>query len=173
MPVLFALIGAQFERKALVQVSRWWLVGPACLVALIPLLGSLLPASLAGGRFSLSGIHIVRTEWFYILLPVAAMLIARRSWAGPILVLCVVVAGLYLKIETFPALDKQVSPRGLWREIRDKSDSICDAGTNREWLYGLEFYRGAPFPVCASGRRFEFEIRSSGRARPVVLPFAQ
>jgi hypothetical protein len=139
-------------------------------VALIPFLVSLLPASLAGGRFSFAGIHVTRTEWFYILLPIAAISLARRSWAGPILVLCVVAAGIYLKLETFPAMDELVSPRGLWREIQGEADSICDAGTNREWLYGLEFYHGARLPACDGGRSFEFEIRSSGHARPVVLP---
>ncbi len=173
LPPLFALLGAQFEKKPVVQLSRWWLAPSACLIALIPLLVSVLPSSLSGGRFSLPAIHVTRTEWFYILLPLAALVLARRSWASPILVLCVVLAGIYLKLQSFPVMDNTVSPRRLWRDIRDKSDSLCDAGTNREWLYGLEFYRGAAIPACTSGRGFAFQISSSGHTRPVLVPFTQ
>ncbi len=169
IPPLFALLGAQFEQKPLVQVSKWWLLPSACLIALIPLAAALLPASLAAGRVSMVAIHIGRTAWFYILLPLAALVLARRSWAGTVLVLCVVLSGIYLKLQAFPAMDKLASARSLWREVRDKSDSLCDAGTNREWLYGLEFYRGSAIPVCAPGQHFEYEIRSEGHQRPVVI----
>ena len=169
-PPLFILVGAQFEKKSLVQISRWWLLPSACLIALIPLAVSVLPASLSNGRISLSAFHIVRTEWFYILLPIVALILSRRQWTGAILVLCVVLAGLYLKLESFPVMDKLVSPRGLWRDIASKSESLCDAGTNREWLYGLNFYRGKAIPVCGSGQQFEYQLRSQGRARPVVVP---
>jgi len=170
VPALFTLLAAQFEGTIPVQISRWWLVPSACLIALIPLLVSLLPISLSTGRLSFAGIHVGRTEWFYILLPVIAVFLTRRSWAGAVLVLCVVAAGTYLKLESFPIMDQQVSPRGLWRDIRTKSASLCDAGTNREWLYGLEFYRGAAISYCDPSRASQFEIRSSGHARPVVSP---
>jgi 4-amino-4-deoxy-L-arabinose transferase-like glycosyltransferase len=169
LPALFALLGAEFERMPLLQVSRWWLVPSACLIGIIPVLVSVLPASLANGRVSMAAIHIGRTEWFYILLPLAAVVLARRSWAGTVLVLCVVLAGIYLKLEIFRTLDEKVSARGLWREINAKSDLLCDAGTNREWLYGIEFYRGAAIPFCGDGRGFKYEIRSEGRSRPIVL----
>jgi 4-amino-4-deoxy-L-arabinose transferase-like glycosyltransferase len=173
LPALFALVGAQFETKPVAQISRGWLVCSACLIALIPLLASVLPSSLARGRISLASIHVGRTEWFYILLPIAAVLVARRSWAGTILVLCVIVAGIYLKLQSFPILDQMASPRGLWREVGDKSHSLCDAGTNREWLYGFEFYHGAALPVCAPGQHFQYQIHSSGHGRPVIVPFSQ
>ncbi len=173
LPPAFVLLAAQFENKPLVQVSRWWLLPSACLIALVPLLVSVLPASLANGRFSASALHVSRTEWFYILLPIFAIALARRSWAGPILVLSVVLAGIYLKIETFPAVDHLASPRSLWYEIRGKSEGLCDGGTNREWLYGLEFYRGAEIVPCAPKQNFHYLIHSSGHARPVIEPFTQ
>jgi 4-amino-4-deoxy-L-arabinose transferase-like glycosyltransferase len=171
-PPAFALLGAHFETKPIAQVSRWWLFSSACLIALIPLLVSVLPASLAGGRISAAEFHIPRTEWFYILLPIAALVLARRSWAGSVLVLCLVAGTIYLKVRSFPLVDEMASPRGLWREIRDKSNSLCDAGTNREWLYGLEFYRGSTIEPCAPGQHFAYQIRSTGHARPAVVPFA-
>ena len=170
LPPLFILLGAQFETKRLVELSRWWLVPSACLIALVPFMACLLPASLSAGRLSLAPVQIGRTEWFYILLPLAAVLLSRRRWAGLILVLCVVLAGLYLKLQSFPVMDQLVSARGMWREIRDKSNSMCDAGTNREWLYGLNFYRGAALPGCDPPSRFKFEIHSANHSRPIVTP---
>jgi hypothetical protein len=132
-----------------------------------------LPDSLAKGRFSITAIHLGRTECFYVLLPIAAVVLARRSWAGATLVLCVVAAGIFLKLHSFPVLDRMVSPRGLWRDVREKSDRLCDAGTNREWLYGLEFYRGSMIPVCVPGQHFRYEVHSSGHDRPTVSPYSQ
>lgn len=171
-PAAFALLGAHFETKPIAQVSRWWLFPSACLIALIPLLVSVLPVSLARGRISVAAFHIPRAEWFYILLPIAALALARRSWAGTVLVLCLVAGTIYLKVQCFPVLDEMASPRGLWREIRNQSNSLCDAGTNREWLYGLEFYRGSSIEDCTSAQHFAYQIRSTGHARPVVVPFA-
>lgn len=173
MPASFALLGSQFEQKPIVQLSKWWLLPSACLVALIPLLVLILPTSLANGRISMSAVHIARTEWFYIVLPIAAIVLARRSWAGTVLVLCFVLAGIYLKLRALPVIDEQVSPRGLWREIHDKSELLCDAGTNREWLYGLEFYRASAIPVCGAGQHFGYEIHSEGHKRPVVVKIGQ
>ena len=169
-PAAFALLGAQFETKPIVQVSRWWLLPCACLIAIIPLLVSVLPDSLAGGRINAVEFQISPTEGFYILLPVVALILARRSWAGVVLVLCLVAGGIYLKVRSFPVLDQLASPRGLWREVRNNSMSLCDAGTNREWIYGLEFYLGSPLPACTPGQHFAYEIRSTGRDKPVVTP---
>lgn len=173
MPAAFALLGSQFQTRPLAQVSRWWLAAPACLIALIPLLVAVLPKSIATGRFSVQAVHLSRTESFYVLLPVAALIVARRSWAGTILVLCVVSAGLYLKVRSFPVLDEIASPRGLWRSIRAESGSLCDAGTNREWLYGLNFYRGSAVPICMPGQRFAYVMRSDGHGPPVVTRTVQ
>jgi 4-amino-4-deoxy-L-arabinose transferase-like glycosyltransferase len=170
-PAAFALLGARFETKPVVQVSRWWLFPSACLIACIPVLVSILPRSLAAGRISLHAVHVTRTEWFYILLPLAALILARRSWVGLVLVLCVVAGGIYLKVRSFPVLDQLASPRGLWREIHDNSRSLCDAGTNREWLYGLDFYHGGTLPACTPGQHFTYEIRSYGHDRPFVKPY--
>jgi len=168
LPALFALLGAGFEKRPFTQLTRWWLVPSACLIAVIPLIASVLPPSLAEGKVSMAQIQVARPEWFYILLPLAVVALARRSWAGAILVLCFVLAGIYLKLQTLPVLDETVSARGLWREIREKSPALCDGGTNREWLYGIEFYRGTSIPYCGDGSGFAYKLQSQGRARPVV-----
>lgn len=173
LPSAFAVLGSQLENRRLVEIPRWWLLPSACLIALVPLLVSVVPGSLARGKFSFAAIHLNRTEAFYVLLPIAALVLARRSWAGLMMVLCLATAGLYLKVESYPVLDRLASPRQLWNEIESKSSGLCDTGTNREWLYGLEFYRGSEVPPCAPKQGFRYEIHSSDHQRPVVGPFAQ
>jgi hypothetical protein len=46
-------------------------------------------------------------------------------------------------------------------------------GTNREWLYGLEFYRGSEVPYCVPKQGFHYEIHTTDHQRPVVGPFTQ
>jgi len=170
IPGLFALIGAEFEVKRLNQVSRLWLIPCALLIALIPLFAPVLPATLSLGRMSSVAFQgVSRTEIFYIAVPVAAVLLARRSWIGPLLVLCVVSGGIYLKYLDYPALDEQVSARGLWREIKGISGEVCDGGASRDVIYGLNFYRGAPFPTCDKGK-FRFVLRSRGHAKAILEP---
>lgn len=168
LPCLFALIGAQFETKPIARFSRGWLLACAVLAACIPLLAKVLPASLVQGRFSLAGIGAVsRTEAFYIAVPIAAVLLAKRSWAAPVLVLCVIAGGFYLKIVSYPILDQQVSARGLWHQMRSQSARLCDGGLNRDWAYGLAFYREAPLPPCKPGAS-ALILRSEGHGQPVI-----
>ncbi len=170
LPSLFAVVGARFENRSFPEIKRGWLLACAILVALIPLIAEILPASLAAGRFSTAGLIANRTTLFYVALPVIAVLLARRSWVGPVLALSAVAAAMYLKAVTYPVLDREVSARGLWKQVRGISDELCDAGTNRNWIYGLNFYHGAEIPVCGRGRGYRFEIRSYGHSRPFITP---
>ncbi len=171
LPSLFALIGAEFETRRVIELSRWWLIPCALLIATIPIIARVLPDSLSTGRFSLMAFNgVTRAEFFYIAIPILVVILARRSWTGVLLVLCVVAGGIFMKAVAYPVLDEQVSARGMWRKIKAVSDRVCDGGTNRSWLFGLEFYRGAAFPVCGNGN-FDFALRSpDGMARPVLQP---
>ena len=168
LPALFALIGARFESMRVVELSRWWLASCAVLTAVIPLLASIIPRALEGqhGFLHLVG-HISRTEAFYIAVPIAVVILARRSWAPTVLVLCVVGSGIYLKHATYPILDSTVSVRGLWRSLGPDRDKICDAGLHRNWQYGLAYYSGAPIPIC-TGRPGEIALRQQGNRPPTV-----
>jgi hypothetical protein len=106
-----------------------------------------------------------RTEAFYLAVPLALALLTRRSWAGLLLILCVIPEGLYLKAASFPAIDANVSARSLWRKITPIADEICDGGTNRDWIYGLSYYRGATFPPCHEGN-FPYALRTRRRGVP-------
>lgn len=168
-PSLFALIASQFESKCIIQFSRGWLVACAVLAACIPLIAKILPFSLEQGRLSFQAFgSISLTAFFYIFAPIVAVLIAKRSWAAPVLVLCIVAGGFYLKIVSYPVLDREVSARGFWRTIRSSSDRLCDGGVNRDWVYGISYYRGALLPACKGGQA-ELRLRTEGHGRPVIL----
>lgn len=168
VPSLFALLGARFEFRRVLDLSRWWLVACALLIATIPLLASILPESLSTGRFSAAALkHVGRAEWFYIAAPIIVVFVARRSWAGLLLVLCVVSGAIYIKDRAEPVLDRRVSARVLWSRIRPLSDVICDNFADRDWIYGLSFYRGALIPPCTSGK-FAYALEPNGRRPPVL-----
>ncbi len=171
IPSLFLLVGAHLETRSLVQHSRWWLLPCAVLIAGIPLLSSLVPQSLASGRLGSMRMalrSISRPEWFYIFVPLIVLILARRSWAGVLLVLCVVSGGMYVKEVADPVLDRDVSARSLWRELEPFSGRVCVGWVNRDWMYGLAFYRGALYPPCNSGT-FDYTIESHGHERPYLV----
>ncbi|HEY7307675.1 MAG TPA: glycosyltransferase family 39 protein [Bryobacteraceae bacterium] len=168
LPSLFAMFGSQLESKRVTEFSRLWLIPCALLAACIPLLAKLLPFSLAQGRFSIPTLTTVSlTGLFYISTPIAAVVLAKRSWAAPLLVLCIVAGGFYLKITSEPILDREVSARSLWRDVKSESARLCDAGVNRDWLYGISFYRGALLPPCTADNA-DLMLRSERHGRPVL-----
>jgi 4-amino-4-deoxy-L-arabinose transferase-like glycosyltransferase len=168
IPSLFVLIGSRFERAPVGYPSRMWLLPCALLIAAIPLLAHILPTSLVTGRFSLlAAAHVSRVEFFYVAAPLLVVLLARRAWTGWLLVLCVVSGGIYLKALTFPVLDRQVSARWYWSQIEAFHGSFCDGGMNRDWIFGISFYRGAALKPCGTGK-FDFAIHSQGRALPTI-----
>ncbi|HEX4808766.1 MAG TPA: phospholipid carrier-dependent glycosyltransferase [Bryobacteraceae bacterium] len=168
LPALFALIGSHFESRRLIELRPGWLLACAVLAAFIPLIGPMVPMALEGERgFLFLARQINRTEAFYVIIPIAAVVLARRSWAPIILVLCVVGSGIYLKHSMYPALDRIVSARGLWRSLAAEHGKICDAGLHRNWEYGLAFYNGSPLPYC-SGRPGEIALTQQGNRPPAV-----
>jgi hypothetical protein len=111
---------------------------------------------------------VTRTEFFYIALPLVVVLIARRSWRPVLLVLSLVAGAIYLKEKSFPVLDQTVSARGLWRQVQPISPDMCQAGISRDWLYGLQFYRGSVIPPCSSSHEFQYVLRPNGHQPPTV-----
>ena len=166
LPLVFVLLGSYFALRPLKTLSLGSLLLCAALIGLIPLVAHILPQALEAGRFTFTDIGMVtRTDMFYIAAPLAATLLARRSWLGTLLILCVVAGGFFVKITAYPKLDRSVSARGLWNTLKQKSSSICDGGINRDWAYGLAFYRNSPFPPCGSGH-FELMLQQHGHAPP-------
>jgi hypothetical protein len=144
-------------------------MGPAVLIALIPVIAKGLPGALAAGKISsLEFSHIGAPGLFYVVAPLAAVWLGRRSWLNVLLVLCAVGGGILLKATAYPVLDQRVSARGLWREVQRENVTICDGGMNREWEYGLSFYLGHVLPACGQGGPYDRVLRAKGRGRPVL-----
>jgi hypothetical protein len=141
------------------------------LIACIPLVAGILPASLASGKLSLTGFRLDKSGIFFSLAPLVALALARRAWILPVLMLCIVSGGIYVKQLCFPILDQRVSARRVWKQIEPFSKEICDAGTNRDWIYGLDFYRGSAILPC-SEHPARFQIRSAGHGLPQLSPAA-
>lgn len=168
LPSLFVLIGAQFEFRSVASLSRGWLLSCAVLISLIPVVAQVLPGSLEAGRVSFSGVRtITRTEWFYVLLPVMVVFLARRSWAGLLLVLCIVPGEIYVKARVDPVLEEQVSARQFWKQVQPIADKVCEDYANRDFVYGLSFYRGSLIPACTE-KRLPLRLLSHGHGPPTI-----
>ena len=168
LPAVFAVIGTAVDWKRLVHSFRWWLMPCALLIGLLPVVARALPQALQAGRLAIP--HTFNpgpTTLFYMACPAAAVLLARRTWTGILLVLCMVAGGFFLKIVSYPVLDRMVSARGLFGQVRQIHGSVCTNWLNRDLLYGLEFYRDEPFPQCVPGQ-FDFGLESHGRNMQVV-----
>lgn len=173
IPSLFVLIAVRFAPETPVQFSRRWLLACAVLTAAIPIVASLLPESLSQGKLSAAALsHFSRTEWFYIALPVAAVLLARRSWAGPVLGLCIIGGAFYLKIVSYPILDTRVSARQFWIRLHDSSKPYCAVWLDRDWLLGLSFYEQKLIPQCQPGTT-DVMLQSLGHGPPHIVSQAR
>jgi hypothetical protein len=77
---------------------------------------------------------------------------------------------LYLKIAAFPAIDRAVSARPLWREIEGRRASVCVGDIGRAWRYGLNYYSVAPLPDCETAPKpLAIMQPESGRPAPPAL----
>jgi 4-amino-4-deoxy-L-arabinose transferase-like glycosyltransferase len=155
VPILFILLGACLEGEQVYSVSKLWLIAPGLLTATIPFISQLLPSVLSGGRVGAADLSsLSATNLFYVIAPLAALALARRSISPVVLLLCVLFLGFFLKITLFPRLNAQVSPRSYWNsEIRLVAQNLCEEWVKREWVYGLSFYRGALIPSCYGNER--------------------
>lgn len=176
-PSIFLLIGSQFAEGCFWQIRRAWFLCCACLVGTVPLLAYILPYTLAAGRLSSSVFKLAlksttATEIFYVALPIAVVILARRSWTPTLLVLSLVAGAFYLKVKGDPAIDERVSARDFWHKIQSVSEDTCQDWLGRDWRYGLQFYRGSEFPPCGNGGKFKYALRPNGHKPPLLQPIA-
>jgi 4-amino-4-deoxy-L-arabinose transferase-like glycosyltransferase len=168
LPSFFLLVGAYFEKQRIVELSRGWLLSSAVLIAVIPTLVPILTGSLALGRISFPHqAYITPAAVLYAIIPLAVVLLPDRFFSSTLLVFCMALEGMFLKTVAYPVIDAQVSPRSLWQSIANIADQTCDGGTDRDWIFGLDYYRGEPYPRCeAPGIRYV--IRTHGHEAPDV-----
>lgn len=149
-PAVAALAGTGL---AAARGAAPYLAATTLLMAGVPVAASVLPEAL---RVGLSRASLPPFPWPWM---AAAMVLAaavcwwersgRRDLAVALIAIVTAAAGLYLKATTFPALDRTVSARGLWRQIAGSHGAVCVEPIHRSWRYGLNYYSVSPLPDCA------------------------
>ncbi len=154
MPAACALLGIALAE---VKRARAVLAGSAVLVAGIPVLAAILPEAMLRGvtHATLTGVPW-RTLAVVGALAVAVWLLesaGRRELAVLVLGLAVAGGTLWMELRTFPLLDREVSARGIWREVAPRSSQACVGEVSRSVRYGLNYYSVTPLPDCADSPR--------------------
>ncbi len=169
-PLLFTLLGSAFNGPAPFTIRKRWLAPCAILVAAIPLIALAIPPIMSAGKITgLPLIHLSATNLFYVAAPLAVVLLSRRSWAPILLVLCALGGGFFIKIVTFPMLDRQVSARAFWhQQVQPIASNVCEEWIKRDWVYGLSFYRGELIPPCYV-HPAEWHLMPRPRTTPAII----
>jgi hypothetical protein len=122
------------------------------MLAALPLVVAALPTALLSGVRN-APIHFALGFPFLLAAGLVWWLAWREQYALAIAAIAITVVGamIYVKVRTFPELDRTVSVRGFWREHGIEIDQACVARVRRQWIYGLNYYAGHPLSDCAPG----------------------
>ncbi len=166
LPAAAALAGMGLAESAW---APQLLAGCALLLGLAPTVAAGLPGALArGATHAWTGI-----VWWGaaagVALAAGVWLIARAGRCATAVLAVVAAATLgvaWIERQTFPALDRTVSARGMWRQIEPLRSQVCVGEANRSWLYGLDYYAVTPLPDCRTNPRGIRIGQAFGGARP-------
>lgn len=154
VPALCALLGLQLSEG---PPRRWLLAACGLLLALLPVAAAVLPEALLEG---LRRAQAAPIRWGGAAPAVAAAGLAwwletrgRRAWAVSVIVALMTAGVVWVKVTTFPELDRVASARVLWRQISRQASEVCVEEANRGWLYGLNYYAVTPLPACTEEAR--------------------
>ncbi len=158
-PALAALGGLAVSEM---KDARWVLTACVLMLLLIPVVSATMPLALVAG---LSRTQVAGWQWGFtipcILMAVMVWRLegtGRRKWALGALVVAVVAAVVYLKVNALPALDRLATARPLWHRISANPGDVCVDGIHRSWRYSLNYYSVTPLPECdESPRRIRIE----------------
>ena len=140
---------------------RPWLAASALLLVAFPVAAQVLPAGVGSGLS-----HALRPQFEWVwLLPVlvaaGVCILGTQRVAATLLVSVCATAGIVaIKAATLPELDRSASARGLWRAIEVRADSVCVAGIQAKWRYGLNYYSVTALPDCLTTPK-PFEVRQT------------
>jgi 4-amino-4-deoxy-L-arabinose transferase-like glycosyltransferase len=164
LPVVAILLAVAIDKAAGSVVWRTvWVAACACLLALLPTAGRVLPEALVNG---LSHAKVAFVPGGLIFLTAAAMA-GWFSWQQRVdlaVASIALAAGLgivYLKSTTLPALDQTVSVRPFWIANRGRLDNACLGPMRRMWEYGLDYYAGRELPQCAGAGDRRPQVRGT------------
>jgi 4-amino-4-deoxy-L-arabinose transferase-like glycosyltransferase len=163
-PAAAALLGVGLAEGR--KGGKWLLACCALWLALVPSIAGALPAILSSG---LSEARVAEIHWLPTLAAVALAavvwrLASRQKGIAVALVVAGVAAGVvFVKIKIFPALDRTVSARQIWREAAPIRSRTCVEDVSRNLRYGLNYYSVVPLEDCAAQPR-EYRIGPWGVA---------
>jgi 4-amino-4-deoxy-L-arabinose transferase-like glycosyltransferase len=148
LPAAAALMALALDEVA---GARVWLAACALLLVAFPITAQVLPAAVLNG-LSHAPRPVFQVAWL------AAGAVALLAWlleargkrvAAVLAVAAGAAVGIgYLKSVATPELDRDVSARGLWRQIGTRSGEVCIGNVKRDWAYGLNYYAVTPLPDC-------------------------
>ena len=171
VPAASALAGLALAEM---KKARWALTASALLLLLVPVIAAMLPQALSIGltRATVSGLR------WPLFLPALALVglvwwqetTGHRQGAVLSMVAAMTAGVIWLAATTFPALDRLVSARGLWRQIAGRANEVCVEEANRGWLYNLNYYSGLPLPACGEESR-PLHLRQEPGTAPTLAPW--
>ncbi|MCP5119748.1 MAG: glycosyltransferase family 39 protein [bacterium] len=149
LPPLCALMGIALAEA---RRARWLLGAAALLTGLVPIAADVLPVAIRSG---LSRAPAPAVPWAFVSIALAVAIAVwyaeskgSRSLAVQLLMVSMTAGIVYLKVTVMPVLDREVSTRGLWRQIEPVRDRVCTEPLHRTWSYGLNYYSVTPLPAC-------------------------
>jgi 4-amino-4-deoxy-L-arabinose transferase-like glycosyltransferase len=148
LPAAAALMALALDE---VVDARLWLAACAALLVAFPITAQVLPDAVLNGlsRAPRPQFQLVWLAAAGVALG-ACLLEARGKRVAAVLAVAAAAAlGTgYLKTVATPELDRNVSARGLWREIGGRAGEVCIGKVKRDWEYGLNYYSVTPLPDC-------------------------
>ena len=152
-----------------VRSPRYVLVAAAALLTLVPIAEAILPIAISRGLSRAWPPEDVSWLGVGVVLAVAAAVWWAASRSRTLLAVGLLAAGAvvgmgFLKLNTFPALDREAGTRALWRQVEPHLGETCIGQVRRHVAYGLAYYSHDRLPLCESTPR-PFRVDSD----PAVL----
>jgi 4-amino-4-deoxy-L-arabinose transferase-like glycosyltransferase len=170
LPALFIALASRWEGKSAFSLPRPVAIACALLVGLLPAIAVLLPPMIAIGRVSASALPafpLALTS--LVVFPLALVFLLPPPFRPVAVAACSILGMLYLKSTAYPVIDRTISPRSYAYRHAAELNRTCNGGTNRDWLYGINYYRGVDLPACESGH-FVWMLHTANRGTPELLP---
>jgi len=166
LPAATALIALGLSQNWL----RFIFATSAALLAVLPVIGAVVPEAVANG---LRSARLDDIWWLGVGLGIigalAVIIVGRRNsnWAFDIAALAAGIGFVSLNAVTLPRLDRTASARHRWREMVEQHREACVGDERRGLRYGLNYYAGRELPPCDSGREVNHDIldRDKGISR--------
>jgi len=164
LPAFAALLGDALSRTE--RGARWALVASAALIAFTPAILPALPEAISTGTTN----ALPKIVWWQGAIPAAVAAVVvylleqrqGRFWATAAVALLVTAMAWRVVHDAFPAIDREVSARGAFREHKNNSKEICLEEPRRAFHYGVNYYFRYQVPDCETQPQF-IHLRQSSK----------